>query len=206
MVLLMVVTILYVPISLASFDLRGYHQPLGHSKVPYPADALSTCDCPVHPGQVRGSGQWAPAFDDAGYQSFPTCSFRGFLCGLLLQPRQRYRDHRYYGGSSLSAYFVCHRLLPRVLPGLSGECLVSEQPSATFRQPWQFPRLISDPDVMVIILVVGLAGLIMLMFIRGRGKRAELPAGEIQEQENFQTVSKNKAGLTHFNLHKFKII
>jgi hypothetical protein len=42
---------------------------------------------------------------------------------------------------------------------------------------------------MVMILVVGLACLIMLMFIRGRGKRAELPAGEIQEQENFQTVS-----------------
>lgn len=42
---------------------------------------------------------------------------------------------------------------------------------------------------MVMILVVGLAGLIMLMFIRGRDKRAELPAGEIQEQENFQTVS-----------------
>ena len=28
--------------------------------------------------------------------------------------------------------------------GLSGECLPSGLPSATFRQPWQFPRLISQ--------------------------------------------------------------
>ena len=43
----------------------------------------------------------------------------------------------------------------------------------------------TDPDVMVMIMVVALAGLILLMFIGGEmGKRAEMTEEEIQEQEN----------------------
>jgi BASS family bile acid:Na+ symporter len=44
----------------------------------------------------------------------------------------------------------------------------------------------TDPDVMVMIMVVGIAGLILLMFIGGElGKRVELPAESTQDQENF---------------------
>jgi len=43
----------------------------------------------------------------------------------------------------------------------------------------------TDPDVMVMIMVVALAGLILLMFIGGEmGKRVETPEKEILEQEN----------------------
>ncbi len=42
----------------------------------------------------------------------------------------------------------------------------------------------TDPDTMVMIMVVALAGLILLMFIGGEmGKRAEMSEEEIQEQE-----------------------
>jgi len=44
----------------------------------------------------------------------------------------------------------------------------------------------TDPDVMVMIMVVALAGLILLMFIGGEiGKRAEMPEEETKKQENF---------------------
>jgi len=43
----------------------------------------------------------------------------------------------------------------------------------------------TDPDVMVMIMVVALAGLILLMFIGGEmGKRVETPEEKILEQEN----------------------
>ncbi|WP_440955277.1 bile acid:sodium symporter family protein [Methanosarcina sp. Mfa9] len=47
----------------------------------------------------------------------------------------------------------------------------------------------TDPDVMVMILVVSLAGLILLMFIGGElGKRAEVEAGESPEQGKTSTA------------------
>ncbi|WP_440948083.1 bile acid:sodium symporter family protein [Methanosarcina sp. T3] len=47
----------------------------------------------------------------------------------------------------------------------------------------------TDPDVMVMIMVVALAGLILLMFIGGElGKRAEVPEGETQEQEKLSSA------------------
>ncbi|WP_269849920.1 hypothetical protein [Methanosarcina horonobensis] len=47
----------------------------------------------------------------------------------------------------------------------------------------------TDPDVMVMILVVALAGLILLMFIGGEmGKKAKMPGGEIREQENLSSA------------------
>ncbi|MCQ1535650.1 bile acid:sodium symporter family protein [Methanosarcina sp. KYL-1] len=47
----------------------------------------------------------------------------------------------------------------------------------------------TDPDVMVMIMVVSLAGLILLMFIGGElGKRAEAAAGDSHEQEKTPTA------------------
>jgi len=43
----------------------------------------------------------------------------------------------------------------------------------------------TDPDVMVMIMVVALAGLILLMFIGGEmGKRIEMPEEEAHDQKN----------------------
>lgn len=47
----------------------------------------------------------------------------------------------------------------------------------------------TDPDVMVMIMVVALAGLILLMFIGGEmGKRVEMPEEETQKQENLSSA------------------
>jgi hypothetical protein len=86
MVLLMVVTIIYVPIVLPLLLSRGYNQPPGYNKAPYSADTPPTGVCPVRSGKVQGSFRLATTPDDPGYRSFPACFLVAFLL-LVSSPK-----------------------------------------------------------------------------------------------------------------------